>query len=141
MARCKAKNAKGDLCGAPESMVDPVTGLCPSHVPGAKKRLSEIGHRGGEATKRKFGGRGLPRDALGPLESIHDAQRWLRLIAQAVGERMLTHSEGQSMTAAVREWVKAEDARVASEDLATLKAQISEVREGIKGTRKLEVIP
>ena len=124
MARCKAKNAKGDLCGAPESMVDPVTGLCPSHVPGAKERLSEIGHRGGEATKRKFGGRGLPRDALGPLETIKDAQRWLRLIAQAVGER-----------------IKAEDARVASEDLATLKAQISEVSEGIKGTRKLEVIP
>ncbi len=70
------------------------------------------------------------------------------------------------MTSSIREWVKAEDARVAndandagaiveaaqrptmrfvavktSEDLAALKAQIAEVRDGLKGNPKLEVVP
>ena len=45
-------------------------------------------------------------------------RRWLRLIAQAVGEREISHSEGQSMTSAVGEWVRVGQGRVASEGVA-----------------------
>ena len=40
----------------------------------------------------------------------------------------------------MREWVKADSARVASEDLAELRNQIDEVREGMKSRGGLEVV-
>ena len=128
MRHCKAKNAHGAPCGAPESLVDPATGFCPSHGPGASQRMVEIGRKGAEATKRKYAGGGLPSEHLGSLETIRDAQRWLRMIAEAVGERRLTYSEGQSMTAAVREWIKAEDARLRAEDLQELQAEVADLK-------------
>ena len=47
----------------------------------------EAGRKGGHATNRKLEGGGLPSERLGPLETIADAQRWLkrRWIADAVG--------------------------------------------------------
>lgn len=125
--RCQAARADGHPCGAPSHLVDPSTGLCPSHAPGASERLSEAGRKGAEATARKLRGAGLPAEELGPLETVEDAQRWLRLIAQAVGERRLSHSEGTSMTRAVKAWIDTEDVRLRARDLRDLQDQLAEL--------------
>lgn len=127
---CKGTTTKGDPCGAPASMVDPETGFCPSHQPGARERLVEQGKKGAEATRRRFSGGGLSAERLGELRTLEDAQRWLQEIARAVGAREITHGEGQAMTAAVREWIKGEDARLRSEELAALQEQVAELRRG-----------
>ena len=128
MAKCDHRYEDGTSCRSPEAFVDPDTGLCRQHGPGAAERMAEQGRKGALATKKRFGGISLPSDRLGPLETIHDAQRWLRLIAGAVGARQLTHSEGQSMTVSVREWVKAESERLKVEDLEELRAQVAELQ-------------
>ena len=126
--KCQALTAKGKPCASPSRLVDPDTGLCGAHDPAKTERLKEAARKGGNATALRFKPSGLSSDRLGPLETIHDAQRWLRLIAGAVGARQLTHSEGQSMTASVREWVKAESERLKVEDLEELRAQVAELK-------------
>lgn len=134
--RCRGITAKGEACRAPAAMVDPTTRFCRSHAPGASERLREQGKRGGEATRRRFRGSGLPSEELGDLDTVEDAQRWLRLTAQAVGERRLTHSEGASMVRAVEAWMKCEDVRLRAQDLRDVQAQI----EQLKGKAKMEVV-
>ena len=122
---CKGKTKAGKDCQSP--IVDR-DGYCPAHGPDGTARMRQRGKRGGDATRRRFSGAGLSADCLGTLKSISDAQRWLRLISQAVGQRQLTHSEGQAMTAGVREWLKAEDSRLRAEDLAELQAQVKRLK-------------
>ena len=121
----RGKTRAGKPCKSPVVDRD---GFCPSHGPDGTARMRHRGQKGGAATKARYRGNGLPRDRLGPLETIQDAQRWLRMIAEAVGSREITHSEGQSMTTAVREWVRAEGERLKAEDLAALQEQVAELR-------------
>lgn len=131
---CSGTTAKGEPCRAPEALVDPFSKYCPVHTPGAAERLREIGKRGGEASAKRFKAAGLSSIELGELQTIEDAQRWFRLIAQAVGERKLTHSEGASMTRAVEAWSKSEDVRLRSQDLRELQMKVRE----LQGKRALE---
>ncbi len=52
MARCRAKNAEGKPCRAPEGMVDPITRYCPAHRPGATERFREAGRKGAKVSTR-----------------------------------------------------------------------------------------
>ena len=91
MAKCDHRYEDGTSCRSPEAFVDPDTGLCRQHGPGAAERMAEQGRKGALATKKRFGGISLPSDRLGPLETIHDAQRWLRLIGWS-GRCAATHA-------------------------------------------------
>lgn len=126
--RCQATTASGAPCRAPSALVDPSQGLCPAHQPGASERLAEAGRKGAETTARKLRGDGLHPEELGALETVEDAQRWLKRIAQAVGQRQLTHSEGASMTRAVEAWIRSEDTRLRAVDLRELQNQIAELK-------------
>ena len=123
MARCKAKNAKGVLCGAPESLVDERTGLCPSHVEGAHERLSAIGRKGAEASAARFRRSGLDASDLGSLETVRDAQRWLEAIGEGVVTGRLKPQEATAGVRAVETWLKAESERLKVEDLEQLRTQ------------------
>jgi len=90
--------------------------------------LREAGRRGGKTTAKRFKSPGLPAEELGPLDTVEDAQRWLKRIAQAVGERRLTHSEGATMTRAVKAWIQSEDTRLRASDLQELQEQIAELK-------------
>lgn len=127
---CKGQTKAGKPCKSP--FVDE-EGYCPAHAPGGTATMRERGRKGAQTTKARYKGRGLHRDQLGCLESIEDAQRWLRMIAQAVGAREITHNEGAAMTSTVRAWLSAEDSRLRAEDLAELQGQIAELRR--KGLR------
>ena len=64
-------------------------------------------------------------------KSMHSGEPRIGRISMQVGHpgaRTVTHSEGQSMTAAVREWVKAESERLKIEDLEELRAQVAELK-------------
>jgi len=126
--RCKGTTSSGDPCAAPAGFVDPSSGYCASHDPEMREMLREAGRRGGRATAKRFRGSGLPAEELGDLQTVEDAQRWLRLIAQAVGERRITHSEGSSMTGAVKAWIRSEDTRLRAADLQELQEQIAELK-------------
>ena len=85
MARCRAKNAEGKPCRAPEGMVDPITRYCPAHRPGATERLREAGKTGAEvSTRLKQKATGLSSDELPPLDSPQAAATWLEAIGRAV---------------------------------------------------------
>jgi hypothetical protein len=133
-ARCKARRADGGPYGAPESLVDPLTRLCPSHVEGASERLSRIGRRGAEATHRRFKGKGLGSNELGPLENHGDAKRWLRLIGEAVVTGRLSNRDAQAGVKAVEAWLKAHSEGAVAKDVAELREALDALRK--RGTLK-----
>ena len=141
VTQCQGTTAQGEQCRAPPSLVDPETGLCPSHAPGASERLSHAGRKGAAASAQRFRTPGLDSSDLGELETVQDAQRWLRLIAEGVVTGRLKPQEGTTGVRALETWLKAEQDRVAADDLAELRAQLQEVRESLKGGRRLEVLP
>jgi hypothetical protein len=85
-------------------------------------------------------GKGLDPVALRALETVRDAQRWLRAIAEGVVTGKLKPQEGMTGVRALEAWLKAEQDRVAADDLAELRAQLAEVREGLKTNRTMEVV-
>ncbi len=74
MSTCRGTKDDGSLCGAPDALVDPKTGFCPAHGPGASKRMADIGRKGAESTARKLRSPGLDSDELPPLDSLEAAQ-------------------------------------------------------------------
>ncbi len=135
MSRCREKNARGEPCRAPASLVDPVSGFCPAHGPGAKERLSEQGKVGAQVTKQvRRKGKGLRPGELGPLRTPEDAKRWLRIIGRAVAEGRLRSRDGDATTRAVREWLRAYDAGVVTDRVEELRAEMAK----LKGERKLK---
>ena len=138
--RCEARTASGEPCQAPPSLVNPERGLCLSHSPGASERLAEAGRRGAEATAKRFHRNpGLDASVLGDLETVKDAQRWLRAIGEGAVTGKLKAQEATAGVRAVEAWMAAERDRVAVDELTELKAQLQEVRESLKGGRRLEV--
>lgn len=128
--RCRGTTKDGKPCRSPFVDRD---GLCPAHGVDGTLRMRHRGQKGGTVTRQRYSGAGLPRDRLGALKTVEDAQRWLRLIAEAVGARELSHSEGSGMVQSVKAWLSAEDLRLRGEDLSELRNQISEIRrQGVK---------
>ncbi len=125
MPRCRANNSRGIPCQAPDVFVDPMTGFCPAHVPGARDRLSNAGRKGGEATKRRLSGpAGLGPHELPALSSPEAAERWLEIVGRAVAEGRLAHRPGQVVATAVREWLKAHEAGRVAERLEELRRKL-----------------
>ena len=135
--KCQGVGLDGSPCGAPPSLVDPLSGYCYSHDPNREEERKESSRRGGQSTARRFRPPGLTPEELGPLKTVQDAQKWLRLIAEAVGGRAISHSEGTSMTSAVREWLKAEDTRLRAEELKELQEEVKALKRqrGMKAVR------
>ena len=140
MPRCKGTNAKGEPCGVKEGVVDPETGFCPAHGPGASERMAERGRKGAKAMHARYRAGGLDPDALGDLGTVRDAQRWLRMIALGVTTGKLQPREGTTGVRAIEAWLKAEQDRVAADEVSELRAQLDEVRESLKKGRNLEVV-
>ncbi len=129
MPCCREKNARGEPCRAPASLVDPISGFCPAHGPGAKERLSEQGKVGAQVTKQvRRKGKGLRPGELGPLRTPEDAKRWLRIIGRAVAEGRLRSRDGDATTRAVREWLRAYEAGAVTDRLEELRTHVEELK-------------
>jgi hypothetical protein len=73
--------------------------------------MAERGRIGAEVSKQvRRKGKGLRPGELGPLRTPQDAERWLRIVGQAVAEGRLRNRDADSTTRAVREWLRAHDA-------------------------------
>lgn len=128
MARCKATKADGEPCGAPETMVDPDTGYCPSHGPGASERLSKVGQKGGKATARRFKGKALDEGELPPLVDGEAAERWCDIVGRAVVTGRLSHNQGKAALRAVKEWRESHKSGAVSDRLDALMEALGEWR-------------
>ena len=137
MARCKAKNADGNPCRAPEGMVDPITRYCPAHRPGATERLREAGKKGAKvSTRLRHKAAGLSSDDLPPLRSPQDAEAWLERIGRAVATGELVNRDADAATRAVREWLRAHEAGTVTEQVDELRRKVAAL-----GGEKLKVLP
>ena len=137
MARCRAKNAEGKPCRAPEGMVDSITRYCPAHRPGATARLREAGRKGAKvSTRLRHKAAGLSSDDLPPLRSPQDAEAWLERIGRAVATGELVNRDADAATRAVREWLRAHEAGTVTEQVDELRRKVAAL-----GSEKLKALP
>lgn len=137
---CRGEKRDGSPCRAPSNMVDPETGYCPAHDPGARERLREAARKGGEATAKKLQREGLQEEELPPLDSPQAAARWLEVVARAVATGRLGHHEGRTVVRAVREFLRAHDAGRLSERLDNLMDALAEWRRTGDKSAVLELV-
>ncbi len=134
-ARCPATTKAGEPCGAPSSMLEPSTGLCPAHREGGTERLRLAGQKGAAASIAKWRGRGgLAPDELPPLDGPEAAEQWLEAIGRAVATGRLGHNEAKAATGAIREWLRAHEAGAVSGRVEKLGQQLDALR-GKKAVR------
>ena len=133
--RCAGTRADGTPCQAPENLVDPDTGLCPSHSPGAPERLSEAGRKGAEATRRKhFTPSALDPDDLPPLRDHDSAKLWLERIGRAVATGTLSDRSATAAIRAVSEWLKAHEGALVAEDVQALRDRLEALESELGGS-------
>lgn len=140
MARsCKGQKDDGSPCQAPPGLVDPATGFCPSHGPGARERMAERGRKGATSTARYFKGDGIDSSALPPLDSHEAAMEWLEVIGRAVAGRKLSHNEATAAIRAVSEWVKTKGDSMTAEVVEDLRAEVERLKAQLEGRPRLRV--
>ncbi len=129
MPRCRARNARGEPCGAPSGLVDPSTGLCAAHAPGGIDALRERGKLGAEVSaKVRQRRQPLSNDELPPLRAPEDAERWTEVVGRAVAERRLSASEGRTISSLLREFLAAHKAGAQARRLEELAEQIDALK-------------
>lgn len=138
--RCAATRADGEPCGAPSNLVDPDTGLCPSHAEDAGERLREAARKGGEATARRLQGKGLQEDELPPLESARAAERWCDVVGRAAVTGRIGHNEAKAALRAVREWRESRETGELSDRLERLTDALAEWRRTGDPSPVLEIV-
>ena len=112
-------------------------GLCPAHRPGARERLREAGKKGAQvSTRLRRKAMGLEPDDLPPLRTPQDAEAWLERVGRAVATGRLANRDGDAVTRAVREWLRAHEAGAVAEQVGELGRKVAELKGG-----KLEVVP
>lgn len=129
--RCKGTSGDGTPCSAPPAWINPSSGYCRNHDPALAEERKEIARKAGERSgdvRRRKAADGLHPDELGALTTIEDQMRWLRVVAQAIAERRLTHQEGAVISRLLSEWVKSEDVRLRAVDLRKLQRQVEQIR-------------
>lgn len=127
--RCKAVRADGSPCEAPYYFVDPSTGYCHAHGPGAAERLAEAGRKGAEASARlRLPEKRLVDDDLPPLTSHEAAETWTDRIGRAAATGRMTSSAANAALRAVREWREAHEGGKVSERLEALTEALAEWR-------------
>ncbi len=133
MAHCRGTKADGTPCNAPPSLVKE-DGYCSAHGPGAATRMADRGRKG---AARKWRGRGgLEPGELPELNTPHDAQAALDIVAHAAAEGRLPQRQADATTRAVREWLRAWEAGALAEQVAQLQRKVAAL-----GGEKLKVLP
>jgi len=107
-------------------------GLCYHHDPERAEERAEARARGAAATNRQKRAKArtsFDPDRLPRLDSLEAAQQWLETSGRLRAEGLLTHSDMSSYARIVSEWVKAEGARVTSQELRDTRKDLDEIQE------------
>jgi hypothetical protein len=132
---CAGQNAVGEPCGKPATLVGS-DGYCDSHRPGGSEYMSEIGRLGAAATNAKHSMDGFEPGELPAVVDYESAKVVLDMLAHAVVERRITHSECSAATRAVDAWVRAEGANLTSRLVQELKSELDAKEREIAALRK-----
>jgi hypothetical protein len=95
------------------------------------------GLRGAIASRRASG---IEDGALGSLETHEDAQRWLRLIGEAVVTGNLTDKAATAGVKAVEAWVRTEAERATAEVVGDLRKEVERLKTEMKRGRPIEAV-
>ena len=106
---CKAKNAQGEPCGMHPRLVDQVSQLCDAHAQNSHQEMSRRGSQGGRATREKWVRPGVSKEELGPLKTIADAQRWIRILTVAVASGRIDKGDAQIAIRGCEIWMRGQD--------------------------------
>lgn len=136
--RCQATKDDGTPCEAPETLVDPETGLCPSHDPENREKVRENARKGGEAAARRLEGKGLSPDELDPLEDHADAKRALDQVRRAVLTGRISDKVAHAATRAVSEWVKAHEGELTARVVDDLEEEVERLQSELEGRPRLK---
>ena len=99
--------------------------------------MAEIGKKGAAATARKWRrAHGLEPGELPELNTPHDAQAALDIVAHAAAEGRLPQRQADATTRAVREWIRAWEAGAVAEQVAQLQRKVAAL-----GGEKLKAVP
>lgn len=128
--KCKHMYADGTRCGSPENFVDPDSGYCHAHGPGASERMAEHGRKGAEAKNRKDRAPGLDSEDLPPLDSPQAAAKWCEVAGRAVATGRLGHHEAKAVVRAVREFLRSHDAGEIADRVEELRSQVTALKRG-----------
>ena len=131
---CRATKPNGSACRAPDHLIDPETGFCHAHGPGASERMRARGKKGSRALRDKLRRPNVQADDW-QLETLEDAQERLRRIAMAVLAGHVSHQQASAAVRALDTWLKAAGERMDAEDVEELR----EIAKQLKGSRKLRV--
>ena len=133
---CRSTRTDGSPRRTPDHLIDPETGFCHAHGPGSSERMRERGKKGSQAARDKLR---RPNVQAGDwkLETLEDAQSWLRRIASAVLAGNVSHQQASAAVRALDTWLKAAGERMDAEDVEELR-EIAKQLKG-KGGRRLKV--
>lgn len=128
---CQATTADGRPCGAPESLVDPRSGLCTSHDPDRRGHLREAARKGGRINARRFRQDDQLEDRdLPPLDSPQAASKWCEVAGRAVATGRLSHNQAKAIVRAVREFLRSHEAGEVAEKIDTLQEKVARLKKG-----------
>lgn len=118
-------------CGNPGASRD--DGLCTAcrlveegEIETREEYFKELGSRGGQANAADTG---LHPADLGPLETVEDVKRWLKLTAQAAACETLDPKAANSVVRALKQWREAHGEAELEEELEELREQVAELME------------
>lgn len=122
--RCRGTTAEGEPCRARPEWINE-DGWCRMHDPDPEvvKERERLSRLGGAVTAAKAS-RGLDPDALGPLETPADAQRWAAEVARAVASGRLSSAQAQATARLLSEWHRAYEASGIHRRLEELAARL-----------------
>lgn len=89
------------------------------------------GKKGGAALAAKHRRKGIALDQLGKLDTANDCKRWLQIVARGALAGDLDKQDADVAIRALRVWLDAHGASVATEQLEELRGEIRELRAGI----------
>ena len=95
------------------------------------ERAREMGRRGGLARRRPLRLDQVEAE-LGDLETIEDAQRWLRRIALWAAAGLLHGAVASACNRSVEVWLKGQEARVTRELAERLRKRVEELETQLK---------
>ncbi len=133
MPQCKGADGEGNKAdGTPceSPTVDPETGFCSAHGPGASARMRERGRKGGEAFVRNVRRKGAAKaDEVPPApETMADAARWASWVAFGVTTGKLDPKIGDVAVRAIREFRSAHEKAELEAEVQRLRAKVAELR-------------
>lgn len=96
------------------------------------ERARAAGRKGGRAKAERRLSLDRVEAELGPLDSLEDAQRWLRTIATWTAAGMLTGAAGNVCVRSVEVWLKGAEAKLSREIVERLRARLDALEGQIK---------